>query len=275
MVEAGRRKPTAAGNSSSEHGFTRVDAEERPQAWVECLDAMHREPFYREYKARVRAILAPRPTGTYLEVGSGVGTDALKLGATVIGVDRSRTMARESHARGLLTSIVAEAGRLPVASGRVDGCWADRTFQHLADPERALEELVRVARAGAAIVVVDPDYGTQVIEFPDPPLAQKVLDFRAHHGIRNGTLAHQMGQRFCEAGLVDVSSEEHVLTVRDPTSVVHVMGLRSWARAALNRGLMRLAEVDRWEAAYDQVVAEGRFHWSVSFFLTTGRKPGV
>jgi len=33
--------------------------------------------------------------------------------------------------------------------------------------------------------------------------------------------------------------------------------------------------VDRWEAAYDQVVAEGRFHWSVSFFLTTGRKPGV
>jgi ubiquinone/menaquinone biosynthesis C-methylase UbiE len=256
-----------------EHGFTRVDREPRPSAWVDCLDKLHSEPFYREYKERVRAILCPRPTGTYLELGSGVGTDAMALEAKVIGVDRSLTMSRESLSRGLSMSVVADADALPLPTGLVDGCWSDRTFQHLARPQQALEELIRVMKAGATIVVVDPDYGTQAIEFPDQVLARKVLDFRSRCALRNGTLAHQMKERFVEAGLEDVVVEERTLLVRDPASIDNVMGLRSWARAALAQGLMSDAEVQRWEALYDELVAEGRFFWSVSFFITSGRKP--
>ena len=256
-----------------QHGFTRVDDEARPADWVACLDAMHTEPFYREYKQRVRAILDPQPAGVYLEVGSGVGTDAMTIGAKVVGVDRSLTMSRESRARGLTMSVAAEAEALPFPSGLMDGGWSDRTFQHLAHPERALDEIVRVMKAGATIVVVDPDYGTQAMEFPDQSLAQKVLDFRAYHLLRNGTLAHQMKRRFVEAGLDDVSAEERRLIVRDPASIDNVMGLRSWARTALAQGMMSDPEVDRWETLYDEVVAGGRFLWSVSFFITSGRTP--
>ena len=240
---------------------------------MELLDKLQREPFYREYKERVRAILAPRPNGLYLEVGAGVGTDALALGADVIGVDRSWTMCREAHTRGLRRCVVADAEALPLPSGLVDGGWADRTFQHIADPQRALAELVRVMKPGATLVVVDPDYGTQAMEFPDAALARKVFHFRAHHGLRNGTLAHQMGRRFAEAGLDDVAAEEAVLSVRDPASVDNVMGLRSWARAALAQGRISEAQVLRWETLYDEIVAAGRFCWSVSFFITSGRKP--
>ena len=255
------------------HGFTRVDDEPRPADWVECLDRLHAEPFYREYKARVRTLLAPRATGLYLEVGAGVGTDALATGANVIGLDRSLTMCRESRARGLTRSLVADAGELPLRSGVVDGCWADRTFQHLSHPQRALEELVRVMKPGATIVLVDPDYGTQAMEFPDQGLARKVLEFRANHALRNGRLAHGIGRKFVEAGLEEVSVEERVLVVRDPTSVDNVMGLRTWARTASERGIMSDAEVRRWEALYDEVVADERFLWSVRFFITSGRKP--
>jgi hypothetical protein len=62
------------------------------------------------------------------------------------------------------------------------------------------------------------------------------------------------------------------LIVRDPASVANVMGLRSWARTASVRGMMSDAEVHRWETLYDKVVAEGSFLWSVSFFITSGRK---
>lgn len=241
---------------------------------MECLDALHREPFYREYKARVREILSSRPAGVYLELGSGVGTDALASGVPVVGVDRSFTMAREARARGLRMSVVADAAALPLASDSVDGCWADRTFQHLACPARALAELVRVACPGAPIVVVDPDYGTQAMAFPDRERVRKVLDFRAHHALRNGTLAHRMGELFRAAGLGDVAVEERVLEVRDPEAVDHVLGLRSWARAARERALMSDAEVERWETAYDEVVAARALRWSVSFFVTSGRKPG-
>ena len=260
-------------NSPLQHGFTRVDEEARPAAWVECLDKLHGEPFYRDYKDRIRAILAPRTTGLYLDVGAGVGTDAMALGAKVIAIDRSLTMCRESRARGHAMSVAASAEALPLPSALVDGCWSDRTFQHLVHPQRALEELTRVMKPGAAIVVADPDYGTQAMHFPDQGLARRVLDFRAQHLLRNGTLAHEMGSRFVEAGLEDVSVEERRLIVRDPTSIDNVMGLRSWARTASDRGLMSDDEVARWEASYDRVVEDREFLWSVSFFITSGRKP--
>lgn len=249
-----------------------MDDDARPADWVECLDRLHREPFYREYKRRVRELLAPQPAGVYLEVGAGVGTDALALGARVIGIDRSLTMSREARMRGLTMSIVADAMRLPLPSGSVDGCWSDRTFQHLADPRRALGELVRVLKPGATVVVVDPDYGTQTLNFPDQDLASKVMRFRADHLLRNGRLAHQMRQLFEEAALDNVSVEEKVLMTTEPTAVDNVMGFRTWARTAMARGFMTETEVHRWEALYDAVVAEGVFRWSVSFFITSGRK---
>jgi SAM-dependent methyltransferase len=260
---------------SGEHGFTRVDDEARPAAWIECLDKVHREPFYRDYKDRIRAILAPRATGLYLDVGAGVGTDARALGAKVIAVDKSLTMCRESRARGQTMPVAADAEALPFPSGLVDGCWSDRTFQHLAHPQRALAELIRVMKPGAVIVLADPDYGTQAMAFPDQGLAGQVLSFRAHHLLRNGTLAHRMGGQLVEAGLEEVSVEERRLIVRDPTSVDNVMGLRSWARTASARGLMNDEDVARWETLYDQLVAEGGFLWSVSFFITSGRKPAL
>lgn len=254
------------------HGFTRVDETARPADWVECLDRTHREPFYRAYKARVRQILAPRPGGLYLEVGSGVGTDALAAGARVIGLDASLTMCREARARGLAMSVASEAEALPLPSGVVDGCWSDRTFQHLADPRRALAELIRVMKRGATIVLADPDYGTQAMEFPDQPLARKVMDFRTRHLLRNGALAHRMAEWFAEAGLEHVATEERVLEVRDPEAMDRVLGLRSWAQTARERGLLAEADALRWGTMFDEVVAAGRFRWSVSFFLTSGRK---
>jgi SAM-dependent methyltransferase len=256
------------------HGFNRVDAAGRPVDWIECLDRLHLEPFYRAYKARVRALLGARREGLYLEVGAGAGTDALAIGARVVAVDRAWTMCREARARGVPLSVRADAEALPLPSDLVDGAWSDRTFQHLAHPERALDELVRVARPGAPVVVVDPDYGTQAMAFPELALARKVLDFRAEHALRNGTLAHRMGDCFRAAGLADVAAEERRLVVRDPAAVDHVLGLRSWARAASARGLLDEAEVRRWETSYDELVAAGGFAWSVSFFLTSGRKRG-
>ncbi len=261
--------------SSKSHGFTRVDQETTPSAWVSCLDTLHQEPFYREYKAQIRAILSPQPSGLYLDLGSGVGVDALAISGVAIGVDLSLTMCRESRARGLARSVVAASNALPLPASLVDGCWSDRTFQHLEHPRQSLDELVRVMKPGATIVIADPDYSTQAMEFPDQRLAEKVFDYRAKHALRNGTLAHQMERWFVDACLEDVSSEVRTLAVCDPHSVDNVMGLRSWARSALDQGLMRADEVLRWEAMYDEVVAQERFRWSVSFFITRGRKPAV
>jgi ubiquinone/menaquinone biosynthesis C-methylase UbiE len=256
------------------HGFTDVDAQDRPEAWVECLDTLHRHPFYRTYKARVAELVAPRSGGLYLEVGGGTGDDAVALTrttqATVVVLDRSETMLREARRRGIAAATEGDAAALPFPDGAFDGCWADRTLQHVADPVAAVGELVRVTRRGGRVVVVDPDYDTQVVSVADPVLARKVLRYRSDHMLRNGALSHRMASLFADAGLGAVDVETMTLVVRDITAVDNTMGLRSWAATACEDGLLSQEDVGAWERAIDQAVANGTFLYTVTFFLTYG-----
>ncbi len=84
-----------------------------------------------------------------------------------------------------------------------------------------------------------------------------------------------MAGRFVDAGLEQVSVEAKTLIVRDPLSLDGVLGLRSWARAASAEGIMTDDDVTRWEILYDETVAQGKFLWSVTFFITSGRKPAA
>jgi len=260
-----------------DHAFTDVDAQPDPAAWVEVLDKLRHEPLYAAYKRRTLELLDPQPGGRYLEVGTGTGADALdcaeRFNVTVVGVDASRVMIEEAARRGLTEAVVADAHSLPFESESFDGAWADRTFQHLADPVTALGEMVRVVKHGGSVVVADPDYGTQAVEVADQELARRVLRFRADYALRNGRLAHQMGRLFAEAGLTEVHAEDMPIVLRDPTALDNALGLRDWASFAHAQGLVEAGEASAWQAALDEAAADGSFLYSFSLFITAGRKP--
>lgn len=260
-----------------EHGFTSVDRQAEPRFWVEVLDRVRQEPAYRAYKARIPELLRPRAGGSYLEVGCGTGDDALALAAQhavyVVGIDSSETMVEEARRRGLDDARVTDAHALPFEDASFDGCWADRVFQHLDEPERTLAELVRVTKQGGRVVVADPDYDTQVVDVADQELARRVLRFRADHLLRNGTLAHRMGGLFTRVGLSGVTVEVQPVVLRDPAALDNAMGLRSWARTMHGRGLASAEDARAWEDQLDTAVAEGRFLYSFTIFLTAGTKP--
>jgi len=265
------------GSTPHEHAFTAVDTQPDPAKWIDVLDKAREEPLYAAYKSRAVELLDPKPGGRYLEVGTGTGTDALafaaRFGAFVVGIDVSTTMIEEARRRGLAEAVVADAHSLPFETESFDGAWADRTFQHLADPTAALAEMVRVTKTGGSVVVVDPDYDTQVVDIPDQELARRVLRFRSDHALRNGTLAHQMGRLFVQAGLSGTHVEAVTVVLRDPRALDNAMGLRDWATFAHKCGLIEAHEVTAWEAALDEAVAEGRFLYSFTLFITAGRKP--
>lgn len=255
------------------HPFSSVDSQPDPMIWIDALDLVRRHPFYVRYKERVIELLAPLSGKRYLEVGTGTGADAIaarSAGACVVGVDSSVTMVAEANRRGLRSAVAADAHALPFADGTFAGYWADRTYQHLADPETALSEARRAVEPGGRVVVVDPDYSTQEFPFPDPELARKVLLYRQRHAVRNGDLGPRMVPMMERAGLDGVVCEELRLTVEDPHDLDRCLGLRTWARAACGYGLMSSHEVDRWLSLFDEVASSGRFSWSVSFFITSG-----
>lgn len=260
-----------------EHAFTAVDDQADPAAWIDVLDRLRSEPAYSAYKALVAESLRPVPGGRYLEVGAGTGADALEVasqfGVGVVAVDVSRTMVEEARRRGLQEAYVAHAAALPFEAGSFDGCWADRTFQHLAAPESALAEMVRVTKAGGRVVVADPDYDTQVVDVADQELARRVLRFRADHALRNGTLAHRTGGIFVRAGLADVAVNAVTVVLRDPTALDNALGLRSWAETASARGVLSEDEARAWESQIDAAVAEGSFLYAFTIFVTAGSRP--
>lgn len=260
-----------------EHGFTSVDQQPDPSAWVSCLDNLHREPFYAAYKKRIIELLAPRTGERYLDLGAGAGDDARAVEAasesTVVALDRSFTMASTCRARGSGLALVGDASHLPFPNSRFDGCWADRVLQHLSDPIPALSEMVRVAKPGARVVVVDPDYDTQVMEFPDQQLAGRILRYRAERGLRNGNFAHRTAALLHDLGIERLNVEASTLVVRDPTAVDNVMGLRTWAEPAHTAGYIASADLARWNQLYDATVEAGRFLYAVTFFITWGVAP--
>jgi SAM-dependent methyltransferase len=257
-----------------QHGFTSVDQQADPNAWVAVLDKLRAEPFYAAYKQRVRELLEPRDEARYLDLGAGTGDDARSIASAakccVIAADRSLTMAIACRGRGGVPALVCDAAHLPFPEATFDGTCADRTFQHLLDPERALAEMVRVCRSAGRVVVVDPDYDTQAMEFPDQRLASSVLRYRAERMIRNGTIAHRMSAMFRDAGLRSVQVDPLTLTVRDPTAIDNVMGLRTWARTAAANEFISAEDADRWERLFDETVRSGKFLYEVTFFVTSG-----
>jgi SAM-dependent methyltransferase len=276
----GEIETTGADRASPEtshagHPFARVDEQPDPRAWIAVLDRLRGDPLYAGYKRRVAELLDAQPGERYLEVGVGTGADALDLAARfqvkVVGTDVSKVMVDEARRRGLVDAVLADAHALPFPSGAFDGAWADRTFQHLADPPTALKELARTVRPGGRIVVADPDYGTQVVNIPDQELARRVLVFRA--GVGNWMLAHQMPRLFAEAGLRDIECEAVPIVVRDHTALDDALGLRGWAGLALKEGLIAGDDASAWERMLDESIAGGWFLYAFAIFITRGTTP--
>ena len=243
-------------------------------AWTTCLDRLSADPFYAQYKSRASVLLDARVTGRYLEVGCGLGDDAIALASAsrgcVIGLDRSRDMVRDARRRGLTHAAAGDVHALPFAQGAFDGCRADRVLQHVRDPRSAVAEMARVTRPGGRIVTIDPDYDTQVLAIRDRALARRILRYRCDQMLRNGALAHHVAGLFVSAGLREVMVETRTLVARDLQGAAGALDLRSWAEHARRRGHATAADVAAWADDLDNAVRKGTFLYAVTFFITSG-----
>ena len=110
------------------------------------------------------------------------------------------------------------------------------------------------------------------MNYPDRESARSILQIRALHGERTQTLSHTTDMRLATVGLEHIEVRKQRVDARYPTALDYVLGLRSWASAALRQGLMSREQVARWERLYDEIASTSRFRWSVTFFITAGNK---
>ena len=109
--------------------------------------------------------LPKRPGVRLLDVaiGDGVYTSWLPEDWSIVGIDISIAQLAACQRRNPgrdLTLILGEAEDLPFRDREFDAVLSNGGFNHFDDPERALREMVRVAKPGSPIVIADemPDF---------------------------------------------------------------------------------------------------------------------
>ncbi len=104
--------------------------------------------------ARQVAAYADLDGAVLLDVGGGPGffADAFRgHGARYVGIDASLGEL-SLHGRTVGEDTVLGSGTdLPVRTGQIDVCYSSNVLEHVAEPERMAEEMVRVTRPGGLI----------------------------------------------------------------------------------------------------------------------------
>jgi SAM-dependent methyltransferase len=159
--------------------FREVDAAPAPHALLATLDAVAAREGVRRLKRCGLDMLAVTAGQRLLDVGCGMGDDVRALAdltgpsGLVVGVEPSEVLLAEARRRAAdsplpLGFAAGYACDLPFPAGSFDACRAERVFQHVPDPLRALTEMIRVTRPGGRVLVLDTDWGTTAVSGADP-----------------------------------------------------------------------------------------------------------
>lgn len=262
--------------------FDRVDETADPEDFVRYLDTTRATEFFQEIKRRSLALLDLLPGDRALDVGCGTGDEVIALaeelgpGGRSVGADASATMVAEGRRRALAeglpaTFVQADARHLPFADGSFDGVRAERLLQHVPDADGALRELVRVARAGARIVIWEADLETLVFDAPDRAVSRRIA-LAICDGFRHGAIGHELYRRFKRLGLQEVQAEPRIRAMTEFWLMESAFELHASARKAAAAGLVTAREAADWLAALEAAAEDGTFFAAVSGFLVSGRK---
>jgi len=250
---------------------------------VDHLDRFARASAAR--KQQVYARLQVRAGQHVLDVGCGVGADTLPLGRLVgptghvSGIDADRDAVAEANRRATAAGVgawvahrVGDAYALPFPDDAFDACHSERVFLHLARPEQAVGELVRVTKPGGRVAIIDGDGASFSIDTPEADVERRIVPFwAAKH--RNGFAGRQLYRQCKHQGLVDVEAELSPGPILEYPLFARLFGLDDIQARALRAGAVTVEEAARFRTSLEAAAADGTFFAIGGVVTVVGRKP--
>jgi len=264
-------------------GFSDVDTSERAGELVAYLGRLS------ELLAGIRRKDYPRlglgPGSSVLDVGCGAGEVCVELAGLVgpegrvCGVDLSEAMVEAARVTagnggGSIELRVASAYSLPFDDASFDAVRAERVFQHLDDPDRALAEMQRVAKPGGRILVMDPDHSQHGVSL------ETELHCRIHDASRaalmrmitNPRVGTRLLGMFRRAGLADVQQVVHVAEMGF-SDYVHGTFLEERLASAVREGDATEEEAREFLAGLKAQHEQGTFYANAVGYTVVGTRP--
>ncbi len=268
--------------TSAPAGFHAVDDHPDAATLVAALDVQAAFPAVQRLRATAVELLALQPGDHVLDAGCGTGDMtarlATRVGPTgkVVGVDISETMHGAARRRDADRSPPVEhrygtITDLDLDSGSFDAVYCERVLQHLAEPQRAVAELVRVTRPGGRLAVIDTDWGMHAIAGADPSLTQMVTACWAEH-TPNGWSGRNLPAQLADAGLNDPVIVADTIVTTEPASPT-MEPFTTMAAVAERDGHLTTDQAADWLHQLHEAAARGRLFWALTMFLVTATRP--
>ena len=270
-----------------------------------------------EYRQRNVQLLQLKPGQHVLDVGCGTGDDIIELIAPfiflgcdggdyggdddgrkrgrVVGVDLKHDLlqiakdkVQKEAAASEKTSSTAnnciefhqcnilEDG-LPFDDETFDAVRSARVFQHLSNPERALQECVRVLKPNGRIVVSEPDWDTLVVDASTKEVFDiwdRMKKINIEHGLINGRMGIQLYRLFGDDGglLQERQIYGDTIVITDFEVVKKFGDLDRMIEQSLHRRVVTQDEVDKLLQDMEQKHHQGTYVTSVTIFTVSGVK---
>jgi ubiquinone/menaquinone biosynthesis C-methylase UbiE len=238
-----------------------------------------------ERKQRVYAALHVGPGRKVLDVGCGNGADTIPLATLVgptgqvIGLDLDPALVAEADRRAEAAGVrewvqhrVGDASAMPFDDNTFDAIHSERVFILLADPISVFAEMVRVAKPGGWLAVIDPDGAAGSFDTPETDIERRIVPFWAKR-LANGYAGRRLYSHFRQFGLADVEVETQASAVFDLESAAWLWKLDALQEEAIQAGIVTEDEVRRFRSSLKQSAAAGTFFSSFGMITVIGRKP--
>lgn len=271
-----------------------MDVSATPGRYAGCLRGYDADPVVRAHKRRCLDLLSIEPGDLIVEVGSGLGQDARAMAeragrdGLVVAVERSRTLigaarSAPSDAAPPVLYVQGDALALPLPDRRADGCWVERTLQHVADPAQALRELIRVARPEARIVATEPDWDTLMLEVgvsgsvadADLTVVSHAIAAQVRDGIHHPRIGARLEELFAELGAQPIEVLQLEIVVTAPAVAEALLSTARRANELLAAGKISAEQAADWTSALHDAGAARRFSLSVRCYSVVGAVPAA
>ena len=200
------------------------------------------------------AFLDVRPGMRVLEVGSGLGilaSSVASIAAEVVGVERSPEQLARAPRLPNLTFVQGDAHQLEFPDASFDLVYTRYVLEHVADPERVVREMRRVARPGARVVACENDISLMRFDPPCPAFEaawEGLARLQASLG-GDALIGRRLFRLFRVAGFTNVE-----LSVQPEIHWAGSPGFAAWVRVVI--GNIEGARQGIGEEISDRAVAE-------------------
>lgn len=257
--------------------FTGLDRVHDVDAYVRALEAFDDIPQLQELKRIARDMLRPR--SSVLDVGCGFGLETVRLARIVgqaghvFGIDKSTDFIAEAKKRAVAAGLAidyraGDAQALPYANQSFDAVRAERLLIYLKDWDKAVAEMKRVARPGAPLAFIEPEFDTTTINLPDRALVRGAMAHEADTAVVESWLPGKLYYALSDLGLRDVTVSTRVVLFPQDLAAIYFADV---GRNAAKDGALTEAELSAWLTGIAELHRQGRLFGSVGYFLLTAR----